>query len=52
MNDKKPDDGRCRYNCRTAKENWIEGFRAAANNTYLLPEDAEEAYDLWKASQK
>lgn len=49
------DSGRCRFNCRTAKENWMDGYVAAlmhetsfSGGLYKL---AEVAYDEWKRRQ-
>ncbi len=45
----------CRFNCRTAKENWMDGYVAAlmhetsfSGGLYKL---AEVAYDEWKRRQ-
>ena len=55
------DDGRCRFNCRTARENWLEGFKNGIifvareieelNGIEWDSDDqqyAEEAYREWK----
>jgi len=49
--------GVCRFNCRTAKQSWIEGYVAAWR--LIDPDDheddlrleAEEQYDEWKGRQ-
>lgn len=42
--------GACRFNCRTAKENWIEGWRCGAPQ-WKSQKDAEEAYNEYKQKQ-
>ena len=51
---RKPDeygnDGRCRFNCRTAKENWMQGYIEAQHNAARgVDLDAQEA---WKDVRK
>ena len=44
------DEGRCRYNCRTAKENWMQGYIEAQHNAARgVALDAQEA---WKDVRK
>lgn len=47
-------EGHCRFNCRTARENWIEGYRWYGRKRGCRPittVDAEEAYrDYTKTS--
>ena len=50
------DAGACRYNCRTAKENWIEGFIAGGKSVLAygqlgIRQTAEEKYREWKRKQ-
>ena len=53
-------EGRCRFNCRTAKDNWIEGWldATAADSSYYqvatkdMNKLAEEAYREWKRRQR
>ncbi len=52
--------GVCRFNCRTAKQNWIEGYRFAAiiadpdmrDTGASLDAEAEEQYREWKRRQE
>ena len=52
------DPGRCRFNCRTAHENWVEGHIWAAmeygrqpRNMSDMTQRAEDAYREWKRQQ-
>jgi hypothetical protein len=42
--------GACRFNCRTAKDNWIDGFNWALGA--YTPDSAEAEYERYKESQK
>jgi hypothetical protein len=52
------ESGSCRFNCRTAKENWIDGYMEAINIEYSdlcqkrLRDEAEIRYNEWKRRQK
>jgi ribosome modulation factor len=46
------DEGRCRFNCRTARQNWTAGFREAVSNTNYRTCDADEVYNEWKRRQE
>ena len=49
------EEGRCRFDCRTAKENWTEGYRYAMQGRRAMPianTEAEEAYREWKRQQE
>ena len=43
-------DGTCRFNCRTGRSMWMEGFRYAMQAVGLRSDNtaAGEAYDHWK----
>lgn len=49
------DDGRCRFNCRTAKENWMEGYMRAVTfenrdrelDHHSLRVEADIEYQRW-----
>lgn len=43
-------EGACRYNCRTAKENWKQGYIECQHNRARgkADLDAQEAYNEWK----
>ncbi len=46
-------NGECRQHCRTAKENWLIGYRACAyerGHTYVEAH-GEVAYNEWKRRQ-
>lgn len=58
LHEKQLDPGRCRFNCRTAKANWIEGYIGAAMeygrqpmNMADMTRRAEEAHREWKGQQ-
>jgi hypothetical protein len=40
------DEGRCRFNCRTAKENWIDGYMTAKRGTRDWYEK-----DVWREAE-
>ena len=40
--------GACRFNCRTARQNWTAGFNEACSNNNYRVCDADEVYDEWK----
>jgi len=44
------EDGRCRFNCRTAKENWTDGYKQAlTDRTMISPRYHQEIADNeWK----
>ncbi len=44
------DNGRCRHNCRTAKDNWCAGWHHR-NDQFPTPDTAEKAHDEWKRQQ-
>lgn len=54
------DEGRCRFNCRTAKENWIEGYVHAVRvenperryDTRALRQEAENEYVAWRERKR
>jgi hypothetical protein len=43
--------GACRFNCRTAKDNWIDGFNWALCR-WDTPDSAEVEYERYKETQK
>jgi len=44
--------GVCRFNCRTAKENWVAGYKTAAGRPLTFADQAEAQYDSWKSAQE
>ena len=46
-------EGTCRYNCRTAKENFLAGMQAGLDDTRMLvtSQDMEKEYSEWKRRQ-
>jgi len=42
------EEGCCRFNCRTARENWVMGFIEAASNTSYRVSDAGKVYDEYR----
>ena len=42
------DEGRCRFNCQTRKENWIAGFEWALGEAGYTPGPPEEEWREWK----
>ena len=47
------ESGKCRFNCRDSKENWLQGYIEAQHNTARgIDMDAVEAYKDWRSEQK
>jgi hypothetical protein len=48
------EEGGCRFNCRTEKENWIEGFNWARWQPakHDNARDAEVEYNEWKMARR
>ena len=44
--------GCCRFNCRTARSNFVAGFEEAASNTNYRVCDAQEVYNEYERKGK